>query len=38
MRWRFRYRKLERTHAETSPGATIMAADFSGENPFVGVG
>ncbi|MGB8388089.1 nuclear transport factor 2 family protein, partial [Mycobacterium sp.] len=37
-RWRFNYRKLERTHAETSPGATIMAADFSGENPLVGIG
>ena len=37
-RWRFSYRKLERTHAETSPGAAIMAADFSCENPLVGVG
>jgi ketosteroid isomerase-like protein len=36
--WRFSYRKLERTHAETSPGASIMAADFSGENLLVGVG
>ena len=27
--WRFSYRKLERTHAETSPGALRMAADFS---------
>ena len=36
-RWRFSYRKLERTHAETSPGASIMAADFSGENLRVGV-
>jgi ketosteroid isomerase-like protein len=36
--WRFSYRKLERTHAQTSPGASIMAADFSGENPIVGVG
>ena len=35
--WRFSYRKLERTHAETSPGASIMAADFSGENLRVGV-
>src|ERR1700722_16125976 len=37
-RWRFSYRKLQRTHAETSPGAAIMAADFSGENLLVGVG
>ncbi len=37
-RWRFSYRKLERTHAETSPGAATMAADFSGENPLVGAG
>jgi len=37
-RWRFSYRKLERTHAETSPGATVMAADFSGENLLVGIG
>ncbi len=36
-RWRFSYRKLERTHAETSPGASIMAADHSGENLRVGV-
>jgi len=28
----------QRTHAETSPGATFIAADFSGENPWVGVG
>ncbi|MDT5012310.1 MAG: hypothetical protein QOH57_3927 [Mycobacterium sp.] len=34
--WRFSYRKLERTHAETSPGASVMAADFSGENLSVG--
>jgi hypothetical protein len=34
-RWRFRYRKLERTHAETSAGASAMEADFSGENPIV---
>lgn len=34
--WRFTYRKLERTHAETSPGATAIAADFSGENMLVG--
>jgi hypothetical protein len=32
-----RYRKLERTHAETSPGASLIAADFSGENSIVGV-
>ena len=36
-RWRFSYRKLHRTHAETSPGATSIAADFSGENSIVGV-
>ena len=35
--WRFSYRKLERTHAETSPGATLLAADVSGENAIVGV-
>lgn len=34
--WRFTYRKLERTHAETSSGASSIAADFSGENPYVG--
>ncbi len=33
--WRFTYRKLERTHAETSPGASVLAADFSGENLLV---
>jgi ketosteroid isomerase-like protein len=33
--WRFSYRKLERTHAQTSPGAAILAADFSGENLLV---
>lgn len=36
-KWRFSYRWLERTHAETSPGATLIAADFSGENAIVGV-
>lgn len=35
--WRFTYRRLERTHAETSPGATSIAADMSGENAIVGV-
>jgi len=35
--WRFSYRKLERTHAETSPGASRIAADFSGENAVVGI-
>jgi hypothetical protein len=35
-RWRFRYRKLERTHAETSPGAAMLRADDSGENLLVG--
>ncbi len=34
--WRFTYRKLERTHSETSPGASALAADFSGENGLVG--
>ena len=36
-RWRFSYRKLERTHAETSPGASVLAADTSGENATVGI-
>ena len=36
-KWRFSYRRLERTHAETSPGASSIAADFSGENAIVGV-
>jgi ketosteroid isomerase-like protein len=36
--WRFSYRKLERTHAETSPGATAIAADFSDENAIIGIG
>lgn len=36
-RWRFSYRRLERTHAETSPGATAIAVDVSGENAIVGV-
>jgi ketosteroid isomerase-like protein len=35
--WRFSYRKLERTHAETSPGATLISADFSGENTQIAV-
>jgi len=35
--WRFNYRKLERTHAETSPGASLLAADVSGENAIVAV-
>jgi hypothetical protein len=34
--WRFTFRRLERTHAETSPGAASLAADFSGENALVG--
>lgn len=34
--WRFTYRKLERTHAETSPGAALLAHDTSGENPMAG--
>ena len=37
-RWRFSYRKLEPTHAETSPGATVAAAELSGENLLVGIG
>ena len=37
-RWRFRYRKLERTHAETSPGASTLAVDTSGENPLAATG
>jgi ketosteroid isomerase-like protein len=36
-KWRFTHRRLERTHAETSPGAAAIAADFSGENLIVGV-
>jgi ketosteroid isomerase-like protein len=32
-KWRFSYRRLERTHAETSPGAAVLAVDNSGENP-----
>jgi hypothetical protein len=35
--WRFSYRKLHRTHAETSPGASSIAADVSGENAIIGV-
>lgn len=31
-KWRFSFRRLERTHAETSSGAAAIAADFSGEN------
>ena len=34
--WRFSYRRLERTHAETSPGAAALAVDQSGENQRVG--
>jgi ketosteroid isomerase-like protein len=33
--WRFSYRKLARTHAETSAGATTISADFSGENTII---
>ena len=29
--WRFGYRRLDRTHAETSPGAAALAVDRSGE-------
>jgi ketosteroid isomerase-like protein len=35
--WRFSYRRLERTHSETSPGAAMYAADHSGENHLLGV-
>ena len=35
--WRFSYRKLVRTHAETSPGAAILSADKSGENLLLGL-
>jgi ketosteroid isomerase-like protein len=35
--WRFSYRKLERLHVETSPGASGLAHDVSGENFLVGV-
>lgn len=35
--WRFSYRKLERTHALTSPGAPpVLAVDNSGENNLIG--
>jgi len=37
-RWRFSYRKLERIHAETSPGAAMLAVDKSDENLKVGAG
>jgi ketosteroid isomerase-like protein len=36
--WRFTYRRLERTHAETSPGAKLLAVDMSGENSVMAVG
>ena len=36
--WRFSYRRLVRTHAETSPGAAMLAFDDSRENLEVGVG
>jgi ketosteroid isomerase-like protein len=35
--WRCSARRLERTHAETSPGASVLAADTSGENMTVGM-
>jgi hypothetical protein len=35
--WRFAHRRLERTHAETSPGAKSISADFSGDNRLIGV-
>jgi hypothetical protein len=34
--WRFSYRRLERTHAETSSGASTLAVDTSGNNLTVG--
>lgn len=37
-KWRFSYRKLDRTHAETSAGASSLAFDLSGENFAVGAG
>lgn len=37
-KWRFSYRRLERTHADTSAGASSLAVDTSGENFTVGVG
>lgn len=36
-KWRFSYRRLERTHANTSPDATVLAVDTSGENLTVGI-
>lgn len=36
--WRFTFRRLERTHAVTSPGATLFAHDESGENPTMAAG
>jgi hypothetical protein len=36
-KWRFSYRRLERTHAETSPGAAMYAMDSSGENDVLGM-
>src|SRR3974390_492956 len=35
--WRFTYRRLQRTHSATSPGACALAAHFSGGNAVVGV-
>lgn len=35
-KWRFSFRKLERTHAETSPGAAMLAVDTSWDNPLLG--
>jgi ketosteroid isomerase-like protein len=34
--WRFSYRRLDRLHVETSPGATAFAHDATGENPRMG--
>lgn len=36
--WRFSYRRLERTFAETSPGASLLAFDTSGDNLALGLG
>ena len=36
--WRFSYRKLVRTHAESSPGTESMRWDESGENARMGLG
>ena len=35
--WLFCYRRLERTHVETSDGAAALRVDLSGENPYMAV-